>query len=137
MIVFRGFRRLLEALELVALALSELVAAQKDAGGALDRIAALELSRHKFEAECAGKLLQADGKLKGALNAEARERQLKKSYERLADDLDPDGTEPEAPGGGPVLVHDAEASEAERLHAMRLDLAADPKARALRVKWGT
>ncbi len=134
--IFRGFRRLLEALELIALALGELVEGQKDAGRVVDRIDALELSRLKFEAECEGRLLKADGKLKAAANSEARERQLKGSYERLAfergEEL-PEGTEP----GDTVLPVDAQAGEEERLRALRLVVASDPKAQALRHKFGT
>lgn len=134
--VFRGFRRLLEALELIGLALSELVAAHRDAGQFLDRINALERSRHQFEAECEGKLLRADGKLKAASNAEARERQLKRSYERVTDQFDPDGAEPEDPERAALLEHDAQEREAERVQAMRLGLAPNNKTLAIRAKFG-
>lgn len=135
MSIFRGFRRLLEALELIALALGELVEGQKDAGRAAGRIDALELSRHQFEAECEGRLLKADGKLKAAANAEARERQLKGSYERLAvergEELEA-GAEP----GDTVLPFDAQTREEERLQALRLGVAPSGKALAVRAKFG-
>lgn len=134
--IFRGFRRFLEALEGIAFELGALVEVQKDAGTALERIDTLELSRHKFEAECEGKLLQADGKLKAASNAEARERQLKRSYERLVDESDIDGAVPEAAEGSPVLSHDVAASETERMRSLPLVLETNTKAHAVRAKWG-
>ncbi len=132
--ISRGFRRLLEALELIGLSLSELVQGQREAGPAIDRLDALERSRHQFEAEVQGLLLKAEGKLKAASNAEARERQLKKSYERdLLDGIDPDGGA--GPETGPVLHHDVETSEEERVSALRLGVAPSNKAAAQLAKW--
>jgi len=134
--IFSEFRRLRVAAEQIADALSDLAKMQREVGPALDRIDALELSRHHFEAECAGKLLQADGKLKAASNAEARERQLKRSYERQIDDLDPSTTNgSEVADAAGVLPLDAEAVEDERLRAMRLVVAPSPKAAAIAAKW--
>jgi len=132
--IFSQFRRLRAAAEQIADALTDLAKLQREAGPALDRIDALELSRHQFEAECNGKLLQADGKLKAASNAEARERALKKSYDRQIDEFeprDPGGEE----GAPPVLSVDVEGGEAERLRAMRLVVAPGPKAAAIAAKW--
>jgi len=108
---------------------------QRELGPALDRLDALEISRHHFEAEIQGVLLKADGKLKAANNAEARERQLKKSYERFADPFpeEGDGSPSEAQEG--VQQLDAAISEGERLQALRLDVAPNHKAHALNYKW--
>ncbi len=141
--IFGTFRRLVAALEkiierLVVLAeiLEGLLEIQRELGPARGRLEALELSRATFEAEMGALVLKADGKLKAASNAEARERQLKKSYERLADEIDIDGPGSE-PEGNTVLGDDAEASEAERLHAMHLGVApVDGKTARLRAKFG-
>lgn len=132
--IFRDFRRLVEALQQLVGVLRELLHVQRGAGPALDRISALELSRHQFEAEIQGVLLKADGKLKAANNAEARERQLKKSYERDADPFG-DPSEEVAEAGRPVLVNDAAERQGERVPSLRVGLAPDRKAAALTAKW--
>lgn len=132
--VFRDFRRLVEAIRSLAFQVEELASAQRQLGPAADRLEALELSRHQFEAEIAGVLLKAEGKYKAANNSEARERQLKKSYESRIDQLDPDGEEAEEVGEA-VRHLDAARGEEERLQALRLDVAPDHKANALRHKW--
>lgn len=132
--VLQDFRRLIFAIEGLVAVLGETLLLQREAGPALDRIGALELSRHQFEAEMQGVLLKADGKLKAASNAEARERQLKKSYERDVDPFSEDGEEV-AEAGGAVLALDAPSGEAERVSALRLGVAADPKAGAVSAKW--
>lgn len=140
MTIFRSFRRLLDALEnigdrlrAVSVSLLEVIRLQQELGPARERLEKLELSRARFEAECEGKLLQADGKLKAAANAEARERQLKKSYERIVDERDPDV---EAGEEGTVLPLDAQAREEERVQALRLVVAPNGKAAAVRAKFG-
>lgn len=132
--LFHDFRRLSEGVQDLVLVLGDLLQVQRDAGPAVDRITALELSRHEFEAECGGVLLKADGKLKAANNAEQRERQLKRSYEAIVEELGEAGGP--GPGASPVLPDDAEAGKAERVPALRLDVAPDPKAAALMAKWG-
>lgn len=132
--ILRDFRHLTEAVEQLVAVLGHLITIQRDAGPALDRLEALELSRHQFEAEVAGTLLKAEGKLKAASNAEARERQLKRSYERQLDEGF-ESIEETAEKGNPVLHVDAETREAERLQAMRLDVAPSNKEIALRAKW--
>jgi len=140
--VFGAFSRFLAVTERIEDALSTLNATlyklcqvQQEQGPATERLEALELSRHQWEAMCEGLLQKAEGKLKAANNAEARERANKKSYEHLLDPLDEVG-EPEAPGRHPDSGNDAAASEAERLHALRLDVAPSPKALAQRAKFG-
>lgn len=132
--VLHDFRKLVEAVQDLVAVLGELLLIQREAGPALDRLAALELSRHQFEAEVAGTLLKAEGKLKAANNSEARERQLRKAYDRDTDPL-PEGGEEVAEAGSAVLALDVASREAERVPAMRLGLAADPKAAAVSAKW--
>jgi len=132
--MFQGFRRLVEAIQALAASLADLVRIQRELGPAIDRLAALELSRHHFEAECQGMLLRADGKLKAATSAEQRERQLKKANEKLVDSFDLLGTE--VPLTSADVGHDDPASEAERLPPVRLDVAPNRKGAALMAKWG-
>jgi len=131
--VLRDFRALVGAISQLSSVLRNLVDVQGDAGPAVDRLNALELSRHQFEAECEGILLKAEGKLKAAANAEARERQLKKSYERQLDPLNPDGDE--GPERAPVLPDYATAGEAQGMQPMRVGLETNTKAHAVRAKW--
>ena len=136
--ILRAFRQLLDSLVGAITSLEhtvhDLVRVQQEAGPALDRLEALELSRHQFEAEVQGALLAAKGKLKASLNSEARERHLRKQNERDADPLADLGEEI-AEGGNPVQRNDAAAGEAERVSALRLDVAPGPKAAALKHKW--
>lgn len=118
----------------LAAVLQDLRDIQRDHGPAVDRVAALELSRHQFEAECEGKLLKADGKLRAANNAEARERQLKKSYERDSDPFGDPGEEV-AEAGRTLQLHDAAERQDERVSPVRVGLAPDRKAAALTAKW--
>lgn len=132
--VFQDFRRLVEAVQDLVAVLGELLLIQREIGPGLDRLAALELSRHQFEAEMRGVLLRAEGQRKAANNAEARERQLKKSYERNADTFAETVDEATEAGEG-VHVLDVAGGEAERVSALHLGMAADPKAGAVRAKW--
>jgi len=141
--VFRPFRRLLEALEhlaghlqLLTGAVSDLILVQREQGPAIERLDALERSQTQWEAMCEGLLMKAEGKLRAANNAEARERANKKSYEHLVDPFPEDGVEPEAPARHPDSGNDAAPSEAERLHSLRLDVAPSPKQLAQRAKFG-
>jgi len=141
--VFRPISRLIAALQglkaelrCVTVALSDLYRAYVDQGPALDRLQALEASRHQFEAMCEGLLLKAEGKLRAATNAEARERANKKSYEHLIDPFPEDGVEPEPEAPFKLLSDDAARSEAERVQALRLDVAPNNKALAQRAKFG-
>jgi len=136
LLVFRQFRRLVDAIEGLTSQLAAIAEQQRELGPALDRVALLETERHQFKAEVEGLLLRAEGKLKAAANAEARERQLKKSYERDIDPFSEDGNGQAQPVDGPVLGGDAPASEAERMQPLRLDVAPNNKALAQRAKWG-
>jgi len=116
--------------------LSELCAAHKELGPASERLDKLERERFRFEAECQGLLLAAEGKRKAAMNAEARERVMKKSYETHVDPFDEAGDGPEAPAGDPDIEHDVAAGEAEGVQPLRLDVAPSGKALAVRRKFG-
>ena len=135
MTIFPGFRRLLEALQGLTEALLALTKVQRQLGPALDRLEALERSRIHFEADVEGMLLKADGKLKAATSAEQRERQLKKANDRLSDTFDPEGDTEPTPRGA-VLGDDAAAGEAPGLPPLRLALASNDKAHAVKTKWG-
>lgn len=128
---------LVTALTALNATLKGLLALQGELGPALGRLEKLELTRSMFEADMQALVLKAEGKLQAAKNAEQRERQLKKSYERLVDEYDIDGPESEASEGRPVLVDDAQESEAEGVHAVRLGVAPlDGKAYAVAAKFG-
>jgi len=134
--IFRHFREFGGSVDQLVDVLRELVKAQRDAGPALDRLDALELSRHQFEAEVQGVLLEAKGKLKASRSSEERERQIaKRANDRLADPFADDGEE--AAEAGPALLHAHDAGgEAERVHSLHLGLAPDHKAAAVNAKWG-
>jgi len=141
--VFRTFRRFLAALDSIkaelrglSVELSELCATLKGQGPATARLEALELGHLQWEAMCEGLLLKAEGKLRAANNAEARERANKKSYAHLIDPFPEDGADPEARGRDAPSDNDAPPSEEERLQSLRLDVAASPKALAQRAKFG-
>ncbi len=134
--IFRDFRALVAAVQELVAVLRGLLEVQEAAGPALDRLAALEIDRHKFEAEIQGMLLKAEGKLKAASNSEARERQLKRSYENsIVGPLDEDGEQ----GSEAQAVHedDVAGGRAARLPPLRLDVAPNNKAVAIAAKWGT
>lgn len=132
--IFRDFRRLVEAIFALCDRLKDLVVELREAGPARDRLEALELSRHQFEAEVQGALLEAKGKLKASLSSEARERHMRKQNERDADPFSEDGEEV-AEAGRAVQSDHAAAGEAERVSAVRLDVAPDNKAAAVAAKW--
>jgi len=134
LLIFQGFRRLVEAIQALASALESLARIQGELGPALDRLESLERTRHQFEAECEGMLLKADGKLKAAASAEARERQLKKANDRLADPFREDGEEGAEPT--PVQPGYVTTSEAEGLPPVRMALAPNNKAHVVRAKFG-
>lgn len=134
MAIFRTFRRLLDAILLLAEAVESLAKAQTSATPSMERLDALELARHQFEAEIAGVLLEAKGKLRAASNAEARERQMRKSHE--ADfESGPEASDP-GTGESPILPDDVETGGAERVSPLYLGLAPSHKASALAHKFG-
>lgn len=129
--VFRVFRDLSVVIGRLGDLIAKLVDLHQELGSSLDRLTALELRMATFEAEVQGMLLKAENKLSAAHNAEQRERQLKRSYERQLDILDPDGnTEPRA-----VPSDDAQASEEEKVPALHLGVDQNSRAVAVRAKW--
>jgi len=130
--VLRQFSRLIEGVEALTDTLRTLVDVQRDTGPAGERLDALELSRHTFEAEIEAVLQRAEGKLNAASNSEARTRTMKKSYERFLDESDPEGKdEQEAVSPGYV-----DPGEEEGVQPLRLALASeDRKNNALRMKY--
>ena len=129
--LFRGFRRLLEAIKALTSSLNRIAQLHDDIGPALDRLEKLERSRIHFEAECEGMLLKADGKLRAAASSEARERQLSK---RNPDPFGDPSEEVEAAAA--VLPNHVAGSEAEGLRPVRLALAPNNKTAAVRAKFG-
>ena len=81
-------------------------------------------------------LQRAEGKHRAANNAEARERANKRSYEHLLDPFPEDGIETLTTDGDSVPRNDAPPSEAERLSALRVDVAPSNKTLAQRAKFG-
>lgn len=141
--MFQTFRRFLAALDSlegrlasIGEGLSELCRVQQEAGPASERLEVLELSRHQFEAMCEGLLLKAEGKLRAANNAEARERALRKSYEHLVDPFPEDGVAPETPAGNTDTHVDVEAGEAQGVQPVHLGVAPSNKTLAQRAKFG-
>lgn len=96
------------------------------------RIVELERSRARWEAEMEALLLRADSTFKGAANAEARARTMLRHHEKL-DPLDEAG---EAAGEETVRESDAPGGEAEALPPVRVVLATNNKAHAVRAKFG-
>lgn len=134
--ILSDFRRLPAAIHQLVAVLRDLATLQRDAGPAVDRIAALELSRHQFQAEIEGMLLRAEGKLKAASNAEARERQLKRSYEKQLDPFDPDSAAGQERRDDVVPTGDAAAIDEAQVQPVRVALAPNNKAAAVSAKWG-
>lgn len=145
--ILREFRRLLERLEHVEIqtsahrealqgltgAIRDLANAQREAGPSADRLDLLERHRVQFEADVEGLLLKAEGKLKAANNAEARERQMKASYEKNLDTFDPDGDK--GAEATRLLPDDAPGGETLGVPPVRVAVAANGKEQALRAKW--
>jgi len=141
--VFRPFRLLLAALGLIAerlqgltVVMIELQRTHDAQQPAADRLLALETTRHQFEAMCEGLLLKAEGKMRAANNAEARERMMRKSYEHLIDPLAEVGEQPEAAEGNPVQPDNGAPGEAPGVQPLRLDVAPTNKTLAQRAKFG-
>ena len=138
MVIFPGFRRLLEAIEALTLTLRDLVNIQRELGPATDRLDALELHRHHFEAEMQAAVLKAENQYKAAMASESRQRQLKKANERHTDPFSDEGeAPPEGQGPNGVAVPaDAGAGSPEGVPPVRLVLATNNKAHAVKTKWG-
>jgi len=115
---------------------ARLAVVQQELGPAHERLDALELSRVRWEAECEGLLLKADGKHNAAKAAEARERQLSRSYAKsVADPFPPLGDESQAEGDS-IHADNGRGGEAGEVSTVRAAVAPTPHALRLRAKWG-
>jgi len=130
--MFSTFRALVGAVNSLNSHLEVLIERQGSVGVSQDRLTSLELGRAQFEADMEGILLKAEGQLKAARAAEARERSMRKSYEHLIDPFPGDSEEIEAP----VREGYAPAEPEEGLQRVHVDVAPDYKTIALNRKFG-
>jgi len=130
--VLKDFRRATDALERIATALNGALRANQASELPLERLLELERSRSLWEADVEGILAKAEGKLKAAANAEARERTMVKSYENELDPFSDDSEELQER----IPPVDAEVSYQEEVQPMHLGVAPESKkAYALRAKF--
>jgi len=129
--VLDEFRRLIASVHSLDQTLKSLVVAANLKGPAMDRLDSLEADRIHFEATCEGLLLKAEGKLRAANNAEARERNMKASYEKNLDPFAEDSEEVQAA----IRPEYVEAIPEEGVSPMHLGLAHNDKSHALNAKF--
>jgi len=130
--VLKDFRRATDALERIATALNGALRTTQASTLPMERLQELERSRSLWEADVEGLLQKAEGKLRAAANAEARERTMKDFHEDDADPFPPDSPEIEAR----VQDHDAENVFAEEVLPLPVGVAPESrKAFALRMKF--
>jgi len=127
---------LIVAVDSLTRSMKVLASVQQDHAPSVDRLEALELGRVRWESECEGLLLKAEGKHNAAKAAEMRARSLNRAYEKhVADPFVEEGVEQELET---VRDLDAQGSEAQRLPALHVDVAPpNKKAVAIAAKWGT
>ena len=137
MTIFRRFRALLEAIHDLTASVDGLkkvgaeIAAASDQSAFVDRLEELERSRSMWEVNMQALVMKAEGSYHAANNAESRARTMKKHYEKFTDPFDLESTE--VP---PIPARDASRGEEEGLSPLRLAVAPDSKATALRYKFG-
>jgi len=131
MTVLRDFRRIADALEKLTATHKRVLGLAEAQRPSEERLDALELERHRFEAEMEGLLLKAEGKLKAAANSEARERHQRERHEANADPFADESEELERQ----LQDRDAEAGATEGMHVLSVGLEKNSKAYALRAKW--
>jgi len=129
--ILRNFSRVADALERLATTHGRAVTVMAESLPSEQRLADLELSRSQFEADIEGVLLKAEGKLRAAANAEARERKMKDQREDYFDQSDQDRAELQ--DGIPPF--DVTPVQEEEVLDMPLGLETNSKAHALRHKW--
>jgi len=135
-VMLREIRALPAALERVAGALEALLERQIESGPAEARLEELERSRARWEAEIEALLLRADSTLKAANNAESRSRTMKRNYEKLFGELDPDRVEElEIEARRELQDRDVEAVADQGVLELPVGVAADHKAWATRLKF--
>ena len=130
--VLKDFRRAIDALERIATALNGALRASQATELPLERLQELERSRSLWEADVEGLLQKAEGKLRAAANAEARERTMKDFHEDDVNPFPPDSPEVEAG----LQDHDAETVFEEPVLPLPVGVAPESrKAFALRMKY--
>jgi len=130
--VLKDFRRAADALERLAANLPAANREHNEVSLLVEKIVALERSRALWEADVEGMLQKAEGKLRAAANAEARERTMKDFHEDDVDPFPPDSPEIQAQ----LQDEDAEVVEPEGVHVLSVDMAPETrKAFALRMKY--
>jgi len=130
--ILNDFRRATDALERIATALNGALRSNQASTLPLERLQELERSRSLWEADVEGLLQKAEGKLRAAANAEARERTMKDFHEDDVDPFPPDSPEVEAR----IQDDDAENVFAEEVLPVPVDVAPETrKAFALRMKF--
>jgi len=130
--ILKDFRRAVDALERVAASISAAARAQTDNSQLSERLSDLERGRTMWEADVEGLLQKAEGKLRAAANAEARERTMQKFNE---DELDPFGEDSDEIQER-VPEEDVEPSYPEEVQPLPVGMEAESrKAYALRMKY--
>ena len=130
--VLKDFRRATDALERIATALNGALRSTQASTLPMERLQELERSRALWEADVEGLLQKAEGKLRAAANAEARERTMKDFHEDDVDPFPPDSPEVQAR----LQDDDAEAVYPEEVLPLPVDVASESrKAFALRMKF--
>jgi len=134
--LFRAFRGLPEALDRLASAITELSQLHRETGPGEARLEELERSRAVWEAQMEALQLKALSTYKSASNAEARERTMRRSNEKLSDPFDSDSDEAETeeqerfvPGS------DVQASEEAGVYGVPVGLEGNGKTHATRMKF--
>lgn len=141
--VFQEIRALREAAEKAAYTAGKLTGAvltlvelHKLNGPSEARLEDLERTRAHWEAEMEAMVLKADSTHRSAQNAESRARTMQKNYEKHFDPFDPDSVEDEDERGRGTRAVNGESGEEEGLLPLPMDLERNPKAYAVRAKWG-
>ena len=130
--VLKDFRRAADALERLAANLPAANRERNEVALLVEKIVDLERSRALWEADVEGMLAKAEGKLRAAANAEARERTMKEFHEEELDPFPQDSPEVEAR----IQDNDAEAGFAEQVLPLPMGLEAESKkAFRLRMKY--
>jgi chromosome segregation ATPase len=129
----RGLQALAEAVSALEQKLHEASQKADEAGPLKERIEALELSRHAFEAECEALWTKADARARVALNAEQRTRT---AVEATPDD-DESGDELQAAyEAWRLQAGDADSGNAQGLLPLPADVGVHSKEAGLMAKFG-
>jgi len=130
--VLKDFRRSTDALERIAAGFAAAARRLEDTSSLTERIQDLERTRGLWEADVEGLLQKAEGKLKAAANAEARERTMQKAHQNESDPFPDDSEEGEAA----IQESDVEAGYPEEVLPLRVGVETESKkAYAIRAKF--